>query len=363
MNSPPSPSPSTPTILFIEGVGDDGLVKVQLPAKNKAATTNTSENLQFYATGSLQHSVHISLPSVVKQTMLMVGGNEQQFNVRMPSVIVNCIVDPDSSTQALNKAQKLIAHIHQLAKKPIAVINPVVAIRNTCRDVIYHSFHGMPSVIVPRTIRITAESVADVVKQVKKAGISLPFLIRQAGKHGGLGLQAIEDFSPAEKLKLERYAYDGSHFYITEWVDFKNADGLYRKSRIICVNGQFIPRHRIINDNWMIHSKSRKNLMIDRADLRAEEEAFLAKPLSESISKSAINSLNKIAKETRLGYFGIDCAITDNGSLLIFEINAAFNAMVQDDLALYPYLARPVNAIKKAFNDMVAERMGAKLIA
>lgn len=347
------------TILFIEGVADDELVRVQPPKPNSKDT-----NLKFFSTGSLQHSAHITVPRTINQTMLMIGSSEQQFNVRMPSVIVNCIVDPDSSTQALVKASKLIAHIQQLAKQhPVPVINPVVAIKKTCRDAIYNAFHGLPSVAVPRTLRITPHGVADVVKQVNKAGISLPFLIRPVGKHGGFGLQSIEDFSAKEKQKLERYAYDGGHFYITEWVDFKHADGLYRKSRIICVNGQFIPRHRIISDHWMVHAKSRKNLMYDRADLRAEEEAFLQQPLTKSINKTAIASLNKIASELGLGYFGIDCAIAKDGSMLVFEINAAFNAMVQDDLKSFPYLAKPVAAIKEAFNDMVAEKAGVRIAA
>jgi hypothetical protein len=226
---------STPvdrTILFIEGVADDGLVRVQAPKPN-----SSDKNLKFFSTGSLQHSVHIALPRTTNQTMLMVGGSEQQFNVRIPLAIVNCIVDPDSSTQALVKASKLIARIQQLAKQPVPVINPVISIRKTCRDLIYDAFHKLPGVVVPRTIRITPNSVVDVVKQIDKSGIALPFLIRPAGKHGGFGLQQIEDFSAKEKKKLERYAYDGGHFYVTEWVDFKHADGLYRKSPYDIVDG------------------------------------------------------------------------------------------------------------------------------
>jgi glutathione synthase/RimK-type ligase-like ATP-grasp enzyme len=216
---------------------------------------------------------------------------------------------------------------------------------------------------MPKTIRITPVSVKNVQKQVTDAGMTTPFIIRAAGAHGGVGMQYIANFSEEELLKLERYAYDGSTYYITEFIDFKNADGLYRKSRIIYVNGKFIARHRIISDSWMIHSRSRKTLMETCEDLRHEEEAFLTQPLDKSLGATATKSLRKMADIVGLDYFGIDCSLQDDGTIILFEVNAAFNSMVQDDLPIYPYLEKPVTQIKEAFNVMVAEKAKSALVA
>ncbi len=169
-------------------------------------------------------------------------------------------------------------------------------------------------------------------------------------------MQRIESWDAPELLKLERYAYDGSFFYAIQWVDFKHRDKLYRKSRIAFIGGTPIPRHRIISDDWNIHSQSRKILMASRDDLRKEEEKFITSPFEQSVSKDAAASLRKVYETLGLDYFGVDCSVQEDGSLLIFEINAAFNTMEQGGLDTYPYLAQPVKRIIETFNDVVAHK-------
>jgi glutathione synthase/RimK-type ligase-like ATP-grasp enzyme len=349
---------SLPTrLLFIKGVRDDGVVKIEIPKDAPPPPGMKGGNaVKIAMVGSLDHSEHISVQGAINETVLLVGEDEQSFNFKLPAAIINCIVDPDNSTKALIKAQKLIEQIQRTSPKKIPVINPPEAIKQTARDTICTLLGALPGLRIPRVIRITPASVADSLAQIKAGGIKPPFIIRSTGVHGGEGLQRIDDFSDAELLKLERYAYDGQSYYVTEWVDFKSGDGLYRKLRLVCVGGRYIPRHRIIADDWAIHSRSRKVLMAERRELRAEEERFLQTPLADSISSEAMQSLAKIVQLLGLDYFGIDCSIQDDGSVVVFEINAAFNSMIQGDLDIYPYLSKPVNTIIEAFNDLVASK-------
>jgi len=354
-------APSRRSALFIQGIADDGLVKVTVPAASQKMMDELSKQefgclLSRHVLGSLNHWEHVNVPGLANEFIVLAGKEDQAMKFSPPAVIVNCIADPDVAPTALDKERKLISQLRERERRDIPVINPPESVLRTTRDRIYEQFSGLPGLHLPRVVRITPHSVADVVQQVKLTGIRLPLLIRAAGTHGGKSMQRIDGWNEPDLLKLERYAYDGRAFYVTEWQDFRDADGLYRKSRIIAVGGEFVPRHRIAGDDWNVHAASRKTLMERRAGLRKEEEEFLARPLAESVSAAAMESLKKIRASLGLDYFGIDGSIREDGSLLVFEINAAFNSMVQDGLDAYPYLIRPVQTIIKAFNDLVAHQ-------
>jgi glutathione synthase/RimK-type ligase-like ATP-grasp enzyme len=352
-------SKQQPTALFIMGAADDCMVRL-LPDTVERRRAKKPMREIF---GSLSHYERVSIPGLVNEAILLIGPNDQVLNCNIPQVIINCIVDADIVSHTLIKEKKLIELIQAQSKRPIPVINPPDGILKTPRDKIYEQFKDLPGLRVPRVARITPESVADAVKQIKKAGFKFPVLMRAIGTHGGKSLQIIENESPAELLKLERYAYDGSAFYVIEWVDFKSKDGLYRKARLACVGGRLIARHQIVSEGWNVHSQSRKTVMKERPELRKEEEAFLTTPLEKTLSKDARASLKRIYETLGLDYFGIDCSVDTRGDLVIFEINAAVNAMEQKDLDLYPYLSQPVQNIIQAFNDVIASKTALKRAA
>src|SRR5438270_862921 len=70
-----------------------------------------------------------------------------------------------------------------------------------------------------------------------------PLIVREAGSHAGKGLTLIADSDATDEL--ERFAFDGRDLYVTAYVDFRSSDGLYRKYRVLVVDGVPFPRHMV----------------------------------------------------------------------------------------------------------------------
>ena len=67
-------------------------------------------------------------------------------------------------------------------------------------------------------------------------------------------------------------------------------------------------------------------------------------------------NLKVLAQTLQLDIFGIDCASTQDNELIIFEVNASMTASNGQDAQKWPYLAKPTQAIKLAFQLMIKEK-------
>jgi len=84
--------------------------------------------------------------------------------------------------------------------------------------------------------------------------------------------------------------------------------------------GEIFLRHLIIADDWLVHVHDR------RAALAEEEIAALANFDSELLPQVRERVL-RIADALDMDYFGIDCNLRADGSLLIFEANAMMDVL------------------------------------
>jgi hypothetical protein len=107
--------------------------------------------------------------------------------------------------------------------------------------------------------------------------------------------------------------------YVTEYYDFASADGLYRKLRIIFVDGQPFPFHLSISDHWLNHYYRTRTAQEDM--LRAEEAMYLQQP-EAYLGAAAYGALKQVGTRHDLGFFGLDGAIDRDGRLIVFECNA-----------------------------------------
>jgi hypothetical protein len=108
--------------------------------------------------------------------------------------------------------------------------------------------------------------------------------------------------------------------YLIEYVDYRSADGHFRKYRFIFVDGQVLPYHLAIGNDWKVHHVSTD--MVNQAWMQAEEEAFLQDP-SRVFNSGHYESLRAIQQRIGLEYFGIDCGLDRTGNLVVFEVNAS----------------------------------------
>lgn len=334
---PVSTAPTTGKLLLVNGLDD----------RSAATIISISDSVKFSYTGNLDLIGELKHPRLQVGQILLGCVQEAPLRLPMPDVIFNCVADTDSHGVSLERAAELFVHAR------VPVLNKPANVRKTTRDNIYRLFQDVPGLVVPRTIRLVPRRLAEIRGLVAGGGISMPFLVRPAGEHGGAGLLRVD--TEADLDQLEQFAFDGRGYYLTEFVDFRSADGLYRKYRLVMLDGFVYPRHLIASDHWNIHSRSRDTVMRKSMELMAQERAFLDHP--ERHFKPVVRqALEHVRKTLDLDYFGIDCSLNADGDLVVFEINACVN-ILQRHAAPFSYLNDAVERVRAGLVNMVLRRI------
>ena len=93
----------------------------------------------------------------------------------------------------------------------------------------------------PRTIRLGA------VRDTKQVGTNeefdafrLPLLVRVAGTHGGDDFEKCDSWLDIADFVSRK---PNVNYYLTEYIDYRSDDGLFRKYRIIFIDGEIFPYH------------------------------------------------------------------------------------------------------------------------
>ncbi|HCR86235.1 MAG TPA: hypothetical protein DIV86_06115 [Alphaproteobacteria bacterium] len=330
---------------FLLGLPDNGMVKV--------SGNNKTGNISYNILGNAEFHNYVQLPQKNKNSILIAGTAPLPRLIKKTDIIVNCITDKDGTENSLKK----VIHITNSVKKThphIPIFNDPSKIGLTTRDKIYQQFNKMPGLYVPKVVRIKPDSAKDVLRLAKENELRAPFLIRPCGSHESKNLLLIDS---KEKTKLlEQYAYDGSEFYLTEFVDYKTPENLYHKARLVIIGGQFYPRHFMTGESWMVHGNLHETYMANNKLAKAREIHFL-KNFRKMIAPEALNSMMKIYQRIGLDYLGFDFSIRADGNILIFEINPAQNPFMAVNFKNFPYMQIIRNNIIAALNNCILEKV------
>ena len=265
---------------------------------------------------------------------LFLIGQPQVRRARRPDVVVNLISEP----LVCGRALALLAHTAQ--SQGLTVINTVAATLRTARTAL-SALAKDTEAHVPRT---TLCRTKDLAGHMHTTGHHWLVLLRPPGAHGSVGLQKID-----EPSQLQPASPEGT--VISDFVDFKSADGLYRKYRIICVGGTLFRRHAIVSDNWNITGAARA-FMVGKPDLIAEEKTFLA-------SNAFDANVSALFAASGLDFGVIDFAQGADGRLVVFELNGTFQvsgSIPEDKRARWGYLEDNNAAILDALTALIAAR-------
>ena len=142
-------------------------------------------------------------------------------------------------------------------------------------------------------------------------------------------------------------------FFISRFVDYSSADGLFRKYRIVVLNGKTYPCHMAIADQWDIWYLNAG--MSFSESKRAEEAAFM-QTFDDGFAARHGAALSRMIGRVGLDYFLVDCAENQNGELLIFEADNTAVVHNMDSPELFPYKPPQMLRIFKAFATMLADR-------
>jgi tetratricopeptide (TPR) repeat protein len=228
-------------------------------------------------------------------------------------VVFNAIGDEDETRPTANNVD---AFLRTCSKR---VFNPPDRIAHTRRDLAPALFGGIRNLVIPRVARIDAATLAEagLAKAARGAGLAAPMLVRPIGSHGGENLSVLlqgandNDMNAVAQLRCDHYA--------TAFHDFRSADGLYRKYRMIFVDRQPYPYHLAIGNDWMVHYETSGTAQ--RAERLAEERRFLEDPRSV-LGERAMDVICAVGQRLDLDFGGADFSLLEDGSVLLFEANA-----------------------------------------
>ncbi|MEE8495934.1 MAG: hypothetical protein V3S21_05585 [Xanthomonadales bacterium] len=327
-------------ILFVSGIND--LSKI-------GATTDEQGNLVSLIDGNC--SIHGRLPmrQGLAAYVVIFGKGVKQRNfsfTETPSLIFNQIADADTHCGALERCAEMCSQLDS------PVINHPEKVMKTSRDQVSELLQGIPGVTMPRTSRFNPLSPDDVFESAEAGGFEFPFIVRVAGDHGGKSMTRVDN---REDYKaLHAYPFDGRDFYLTEFAECKDNEGFYQRQRLVVIDGEPILRGSLYDQGWKVHGASRLFMMERESwDVDRERSGVLE---TEVIPKLRF-AVTEIAKRLELEFFGIDCSLGNDGTMVIFEANANMNILTNDQ----PQMNERMNMIQGKIQQMLVRHSGERV--
>jgi hypothetical protein len=257
----------------------------------------------------------------------------ESYQAGMPlpphDVVFNAVGNADLSTRALDKVEQIVA------ATSAPVINHPIHVRRTGRVAVAEQLRNVPGVVTPQIRRVPrAELLA-------AANLTFPMLVRAPGFHTGEHFVRIDT---AAGLSDEIAKLPGDELLAIEYLDTRSADGVFRKYRVLTIDGSLYPIHLAASRDWKVHHFSADS----QAACLPEEQAFLA-GMETALGSNAVRALERAAEILALDYGGIDFAIDAAGRVAIFEANPTMRA------------PRTATAAIDAARRMILQRMRRKI--
>jgi len=227
-------------------------------------------------------------------------------------VLFNVISDPDANPESLRVAGRLMKQTDR------PWINDPRNVLKTTRDGIAKLLASVDGLYVPKIARISSFTRKAIAKALQDFDFDFPVLVRKAGLHTGQTLELLTRLDQAPETNKEK-----GDWFVTEFVDFKSPDGIYRKYRVFFIGETFVLEHVIPGETWNVHASAAAEIVKIKPEMRSTGYYEVLKNSVDHISyfRDIMYSIKKIIN---LDYFGIDFGIY-NDSLLLFEANAAMN--------------------------------------
>jgi glutathione synthase/RimK-type ligase-like ATP-grasp enzyme len=266
--------------------------------------------------------------------------NDPDVRDQRVDVVVNLVSETDFGLDIIASAIDLADSLGR------PVVNHPRLILATDRESISRRLQHIADIVMPATVRIDA---ADLRRRVTDGAVdSFPIIVRHATTHGGEMMDLVDN--PEALSHFAEEAGERS-LYLTDYVDYSSADGLFRKYRFLFVGDEILPYHLAIGDGWKVHHASTR--MGDVEWMRLEEQAFLADPL-RVFGARGMAALDTVRRQVGLDYCGIDCALDAEGRVVVFEVNASM--LIHSDNPGFEYKTPYVMAIKAAFERLLEGR-------
>lgn len=271
----------------------------------------------------------------------------KRWDTSKVDVLWNMVSDADQNPKTLDAIERFTADFD------IPVIDPPRQVRQTRRHQIALRLAGIDNVHMPKTLLLRNPTLERVKRQVEEVGFRFPAILRRTGSHNG---EFIGLFATPEQIQGV-YGDRGRDYYMTEFVDFRWPDGLYRKTRFFIVGGEVVIRQHVVSSAWNIHGRTARE-MVNQPAHEAEGLALLTGgfPALPTITQTALSA---ISRSVGLDYFGIDANLDPQGRLVVFEANATMNFLPRNGQMRQRSLASVapmVASVRRLLLNKVAQR-------
>jgi hypothetical protein len=243
-----------------------------------------------------------------------------------------------------DRNRPLLEHLEALLKSwPRPVLCAPDRIARLSRDGACRLLASAPGIVMPVTERMDRPTLEGF------TGGAFPLIVRPVDSQKGRGLMKLD--GPDAIVDYLRTRPEHA-FYVAPYVEYRSADGQYRKYRIVLINERPYACHMAISDHWVVHYLSAG--MVESAAKRAEEAQFFTN-FDQDFARRHHDALLSIAKRLELEYVGVDCGETPDGALLIFEVDSGMTVHAMDPIDIFPYKQPQMQKVFRAFRQMLMD--------
>jgi len=256
-----------------------------------------------------------------------------------------------------DRSQALLQQLdHLSALSPRPLLNSPDRISRLTRDRVSILLRSIPGVSMPATARVDRQTLLKIAQgQLELAAVleagRFPIIARPVASHGGKNLVKVEH---AAELSAYLAGLSDTEFYLSNFIDYRSADGQFKKYRVVLFAGRAFACHMAISSHWMIHYF---NADMGASDAKRKEEEDFMNNFERDFALKHKQSLASIFDLIGLDFIVLDCAETQDGTLLLFEVDNAAIVHALDDPQLFPYKRPHMQKLFAAFRDMLLARV------
>jgi tetratricopeptide (TPR) repeat protein len=228
------------------------------------------------------------------------------------------------------------------------VVNHPAKALQTTRDMAVTLLRGIPGVVVPKTMRFSSvgKTREELVHEIEDQ-YSYPLITRTLTLQRGVGMNKMDSRDDLVEV-LSVSARCPEEFFVTEFIDSRGGNELFRKLRAAVVQDEIILIRVDYSTSWNVHSrKARAAFYLENSHL-LDEEKRICKDAEKALGRSAIQALRAIRDRIPLEVFGIDFDVDADGQAVFYEANATMN-LFSADSKLVPNPKDAEDCLKLAF--------------
>ncbi len=269
-------------------------------------------------------------------------------NLPEHDIAMVAISELDRNLSSLPRVEQFIQSLS------VPVLNQPASIARLSRDTISRRLQGLPGIAMPLTVRASYQQLVDhpfsELQAALNAPLTFPIIIRPIDSHAGKQLEKVDN-----QAQLDEYLLNNPNeaYFIAPFVDYRSESGMFEKYRIMVIQGKPYIAHMAISEHWMIHYLNAG--MIENAEKRFAEAQAMGR-FEQGFALKHQQAFSTLAEHIGLEYFGVDCAQTQQGELLIFEACASLNVHSMDCEKTFPYKKVQMQKLFDAFEQMLQDQ-------